>query len=171
MDGTDIVRDITLGAGDTEIEELTNVNGSLFFVAGGGLWSSDGTAGNTVEISAFAGAYEGPTELTNLNGSLFFLNDFGSNGPQIWMSDGTTDGTERVTEVSGLLPSGLANVNGRLFFSARGGNIAGHELWMSDGTADGTNLLKDVATDGNDAYPENFANVNGTLFFSATTSE
>ena len=53
--GTVMVKDINSGAGDSNPEHLTNVNGKLEFEANDGategLFVSDGTAAGTVEIA------------------------------------------------------------------------------------------------------------------------
>src|SRR5207244_6758749 len=76
------------GTAESHPENLTNVNGTLFFSAydpahGFELWKSDGTAGGTVQVKDIepgsAGSF--PVSLTNVNGTLFFV-----------ASDGTADG-------------------------------------------------------------------------------
>ncbi|WP_166820007.1 ELWxxDGT repeat protein [Thalassoroseus pseudoceratinae] len=112
------------------------------------------------------------SELTNVNGTLFFTADDGTNGEELWMSDGTVAGTVLVKDInpgsgsSVNLISELTNVGGTLFFRADDG-INGRELWMSDGTAAGTVMVKDINPGGNSSWPNNLTNVDGTLFFTA----
>jgi ELWxxDGT repeat protein len=58
--------------------------------------------------------------------------------PQLWMSDGTTQGTIQLTDFpngfSLLSPSNVAGLN-KIFFIAR--STSGWQLW-TDGTAAGT---------------------------------
>ena len=87
-----------------------------------------------------------PATSTNVNGTLFFTADDGTNGCELWKSDGTAAGTVLVKDINPaqrLLPQHLTNVNGTLFFTANDGTH-GHELWKSDGTAAGTVLVKDI---------------------------
>ena len=84
-----MVKDIIVGAGSSSPENLTNVNGTLFFVAydanGQELWKSDGTTAGTVmvkDIIVGAGSSR-PEVLTNVNGTLFFQANDGVNGARI----------------------------------------------------------------------------------------
>ena len=100
---------------------------------------------------------------------LFFAANDGTQGTELWKSDGTAAGTVLVKDINpgsaGFTPRYLTNVNGTLFFSANDGTH-GVELWKSDGTAAGTVLVKDIRPGSDGSYPGNLTNVNGTLFFS-----
>jgi ELWxxDGT repeat protein len=142
--GTVLIKDINLGmiglapAGSYP-ENLTDVNGTLFFIAtdgatGNELWKSDGTEAGTVLIKDIhpgaIGSY--PSLLTNVNGTLSFSAVDGANGYELWESDGTAAGTVLVKDINpgaiGSFPDKLTNVNGTLFFSATDGTT-GNELW------------------------------------------
>src|SRR5690606_35701179 len=71
-------------------EHLTEVNGTLFFVAsntttGQELWKSDGTASGTVLVKdIYSGLYNSSAiNLTNVNGVLYFCADNGVNGQEL----------------------------------------------------------------------------------------
>jgi ELWxxDGT repeat protein len=190
--GTQMVADINPGGAAGDPRHLTNVNGTLFFSANDGahgyeLWESNGTAAGTflVKDIGVGGSFvysSNPEYLTNVNGTLFFSATRFIDGTELWESDGTSGGTQLVKDIYpgigpsniglGSNPSGLTNVNGRLFFSAEDGTH-GIELWESNGTAGGTQMVKDInSTNGAypDAYsssPQNLTNVNGNLLFSA----
>jgi len=72
--------------------------------------------------------------LTNVNGTLFFSAFDDSSSNELWQSDGTAAGTERVADINPGFgssdPSFLTNVNGTLFFSADD-NVNGEELWKT----------------------------------------
>lgn len=114
-----------------------------------------------------------PSQLVNVSGHLFFTANNGSNGVQLWETDGSSGGTHQVViNPSGSSnPTNLVNVNGVLYFAALDGSqpgAHGDELWRSDGTSAGTSLVKDINPGVVGSYPTNLQNVNGTLFFSAS---
>ena len=203
--GTVLVKDINPSATygyprSSDPQELTDVDGTLFFRADDGangqeLWKSDGTEAGTVLVKDIEpgvyGSYplsSSPLYLTNVDGTLFFSADDGSNGRELWKSDGTTLGTVLVKDINrgsysgpygtfpySSQPSRLVNLNGTLFLRANDG-VHGYELWKSDGTETGTMLVKDInpgvysgpyGSFGYGSYPTELTSVNGMLFFGA----
>ena len=88
-----------------------------------------------------------PKYLTESDGRLYFSADDPIHGNELWVSDGTTDGTLMVTDIypgtDSSSPEGLIACNTFVYFSADDG-IHGRELWVSDGTESGTMLVKDI---------------------------
>src|SRR6185295_17872060 len=87
--------------------QLTNVNGTLFFIAkddahGAELWKSDGTTAGTLMVADIipgsAGSING--HLTNVGGTLFFGATDGIHGVELWKSDGTAAGTVMVKDIN-----------------------------------------------------------------------
>jgi ELWxxDGT repeat protein len=105
-----------------------------------------------------------------MGGTLFFSASDGTNGKELWRSDGTAAGTQIVMDIrtgsSGSYPYDFTNVGGTLFFSANDGTN-GKELWRSDGTAAGTQIVKDINPGSSSSSPYYLTNVGGTLFFEA----
>ena len=85
---------------------LTDVNGTIYFLAGGQLYKSDGTAGGTLKVSD---TIYWPSEFTNVNGTLYFIFNGG-----LWKSDGTSAGTTFVAAAGGN-PKDLTAVGGALY--------------------------------------------------------
>ena len=185
-DGTTLVKDIWPGFRTDPRPQrhhihLTDLDGQLMFHAEDGvtgleLWKSDGTAQGTVLVKDI---YPGPGDsihrysddlyMVSSNGRVFFSADDGTNGRELWMSDGTEAGTVLVKDIlPGPLGGGansLTDVDGTVFFVAYDPDH-GRELWKSDGTASGTVLVKDI-------MPGEYSGVqigtlialNGALFF------
>jgi ELWxxDGT repeat protein len=157
--GTMMVKDIFPGSGGTKSSEptrLININGTLFFAATDGvngvqLWKSTGSEASTLMVkkinpsgdSMLYGCTTTPCPYpfqVNVNGTLFFSATDGTHGFELWKSNGTSDGTLMVKDISAGAansnPTRLTSVCNRLFFTA------GNGLWVSDGTSDGTKLVK-----------------------------
>ncbi len=105
-----------------------------------------------------------PRDLANVNGLLCFSADDGTNGRELWRSDGTIEGTMIVCDIRsgdlGADPQGIINISGISYFSADDG-MHGRELLRSDGTSSGTTLICDIFTGLAGADPSGFTNVNG----------
>lgn len=172
-DGTRPVHRFSYAAdAEGRLEGLTDVAGSLFFVAGDrrfgyGLWHSDGTSDGTEQLRSFATP---PAELTAADAMLFFVATDGAHGTELWTSDGTQAGTQLVADINPGPGSAavhqLTAINGRLFFAANDGTH-GSELWTSTGTASRTALVKDIAPGAGSSNPTALRGINGALYLSA----
>ncbi len=160
------------------VHKFLNVGGTLYFAANSKqaislndttLWRSNGTPSGTIEIKKTETASSSPTELTNVNGVMYFAADDGTQGRELWKSDGTVEGTELVRDIFPLAssdPSNLTNVNGTLYFTAVSFGT-GNELWKSDGTSAGTVLVSDLRAGLAGSDPASLTNVDGRLYFTA----
>ena len=158
--------------GESGANNLTDVNGTLFFsatdtheaAADYELFKSNG--GTVTKISNSFPPGNFLDTAANVNGTLFF-SAFDGFEYDLWKSDGTT-----VTLVDDVTPvdvlENFTDVNGTLFFTA-GEPGTNTELWKSDGTT--VTQVGDInppgAPGGGDSGPQNLTNVNGTLFFTA----
>jgi ELWxxDGT repeat protein len=143
------------------------------------LWKSDGTAEGTQEVMTFGPLLSHrewllPWQFGEMNETFYFA--FCPGDCELWKSDGTSEGTARVAALGGgdYYPwgpgvFGLANVDGRLFFTVCE-RFGACDLWKTDGTETGTVLVTRFDpshhTDPGDEWsPPQFVSVNGTLFF------
>lgn len=85
-----------------------------------------------------------PQSLTEMGGKLYFSANDGIKGRELYISDGTFDGTKRVKDIwvgkGSSNPSSLMALGDKLFFVARDG-VNGSGLYVSDGTTAGTKRL------------------------------
>jgi len=148
-----------------------------FFVANNGihgeeLWISDGVKDGpgTVMVKDInpEEGHSSPAYFAFLNGEVFFSAYDEEKGRELWKSDGTARGTERVKDINpsgDSAPTGLTVMNRFVYFSAFDGTDT--ELWKSDGTDANTRMVKDINTTGH-SFPFNFTPVNDKLYFRAT---
>ena len=197
--GTHIIADIAPGPSHSGGAHLTTVGDTLYLSAndavhGREVWRTRGTTETTELVAEVMPGYSlrmspviEPYDLTALGDTLYFFQRDGGRRPNLYKTDGTAAGTERVhdffpegspddpqTPSYIADPSGLTAFNGALYFSAYDYNLAGLELWTSDGTDAGTFMLKDIfdkfyhTVYGDYASkPANFTVVGDWLFFSA----
>jgi len=192
---TVLFRDINAGSGNGYFESmfgqnnvptrsLIAVGNTLFMAANDGtngleLWKSDGTASGTVMVKDInTGTGDGITTafalgpiMTAFGTTLYFVANDGTNGDELWKSDGTANGTMMVKDInngSGSSdPYSLTAVGNTLFFQASDGTN-GYELWKSDGTTNGTMMVKDIDNGSGSSNPSYLTAVGNTLFFHAS---
>ena len=181
--GTTLFLDID-PTGSGSPSSMTPVGNQLFFTATNGtdgfeLWVSDGVdvgSGGTTEMVADLTDGVGSSFFNNLTafGSILaFTFDNGTNGTELWFSDGTAQNTGMVKDIwEGSSSSSVGNLtvaNGLLFFGANDGSL-GRELWVSDGTTDGTLLVCDVGPDWSVEGPTGLTVAGDKLFFQTNSS-
>lgn len=183
--GTVLVKDIRTGSGSSIPLYNVVVNGMLFFAADDGvngleLWRSDGTeAGTFLVKDIFPGSEnslrypssQSNQDMSNVGGMLIFSATDEVSGREIWKSDGTEAGTQRLKDINpgsnGSKPQEFVYIDGTLFFSADDGNN-GRQLWKTDGTEQGTVMITALGSGSNSLNPRNLVEVNGALFFVAS---
>lgn len=179
--GTLLVKDIN-PSGDSNLGwpyhvptlpyQFTNVAGTLFFEANDGShgqqpWQSDGTAKGTVRVNPAidftdaGGAYPTPGPFTAVGDKAFFgWQSDGSQGSDLWVSDGTPAGTKALPAESVY---SLTDVGGVCFF----GSFANPGvIGRSDGTVAGTFTVK-APSPNIKAHISSLTQVSGNLFFVA----
>ncbi len=98
--------------------------------------------------------------------SLTYFQEDNGGLQELWVTDGTIAGTQRLKVLNGLNTTNLTVIGSRAFFTFDDG-VHGMELWTSDGTAAGTVMLSDIAPGPGGSFPADLTDINGTLFFQA----
>ncbi|MHC4077592.1 MAG: ELWxxDGT repeat protein [Planctomycetota bacterium] len=170
---------------------LTPAGKYLYFMANDGatgaeLWRTDGTAAGTIQLKDIKPGND-PNGFTNSSvpqvmvalgtgNTLLFVADDGKIGRELYISDGTQQGTMLLKDIypgmsttfapNQSSPRDFLAVGNIAYFAARDGN--GEELWRSDGTANGTFLVRDIQPGKLSSGPGSFAvTVNGKVMFAA----
>lgn len=137
----------------------TSLNGKVFFkvprtTGGDELWTTDGTVAGTVFVRGFADLHVAQNVhnvtdrlFTTHNNLLWFVAETVAHGTELWVSDGSTAGTRRVSDafVQEDRPTALTGAGDYVYFlrASITGDVLPNpngtiSLWRSDGTEDGT---------------------------------
>jgi ELWxxDGT repeat protein len=111
------------------------------------LWLTDGSAGVRLFGLEDTSA-EDDWHVTAVGDLLYLTPATEEHGQELWVSDGTPDGTRLLADLApgpeSSTPHHLRAVDGQLLFAAST-PATGSELWATDGTPGGTRLLVDLA--------------------------
>ena len=140
------------------------------------LWQTNGTAAGTTllkniytdTVNTANGFYNG---MAVVNNNLIFSVYQDSIGEELYMSNGTTAGTQFLKDINigtnSSYPNSYTTVGAITFFSADDG-VNGTELWKTDGTTAGTMLVKDINTfSGSGSNPYSFLAMGNFMYFRA----
>lgn len=157
--GTVLVKDINIGSINSGSSQITSmvVAGDLLFISandgdfvhGRELWVSDGTTEGTVMVKELDGMHDTPDQLVPFGDQILF--ELCATTPlpnprecDLWISDGTADGTYRVADIPteyNLVDLSVAGTQAFFFATTPS---EGSELWVSDGTETGTHIVEDL---------------------------
>jgi ELWxxDGT repeat protein len=182
-EGTQLVKDILEGSSSALNDddfELYPFGEELLFVAslGGGengLFITDGSEANTVELAVFNGTFALPFGFEEFNDEAYF---FAGNSPEsgLWKTDGTPEGTTFVESFFyfsfGTFISDIVAYQDRLIVSATRSGDAGIELYETNANTSDFTVVADINTTFNDdSEPRNLRVVGDQLFFAADDGE
>lgn len=178
---TMMVKDINPGSGDANPSVLIPYNSRLYFAAnnaisGGELWSTDGTEAGTMLVKdinpgvsdAFMPFFGHLFYGCVFNNQLYFTANDGTNGHELWVTDGSSSGTMLVKNINpsgDSYPQDYFVFGNKLFFTAVDGSGI-KQVWFSDGTTAGTLPLTSNLTD--DISPYGFTAMNDHFYFFAS---
>ncbi len=134
------------------------------------LWVTNGTAAETTLVETIVASWAKVAV-----GRLFFSGSRSGDGPEPWVSDGSTAGTFKLADITpggdGSFPRGFLELAGEVIFFVADWNEWG--LWKTDGTPQGTvEILKQSFVPGGAGVygsldPENMVVYEGLVFFTA----
>jgi len=152
------------------LEDVAFSQGRLFFAHDvDSVWVTDLTLPGTQVVWDPTNDQDYARRLTALGDRVFFEMGFGANH-ELWVTDGTPAGTQRVEQPAGTQVTSHCTArpiayDGRVYF--RRDTDLGAEPWFTDGTTEGTGMLKNVGLSTLSSDPANFAVAGGELFFTA----
>lgn len=161
------------------------VNGRLVFYAEGNdmgpeLWATDGTPSGTLlvkDINPAPNTGSDDTQpnthehrLNRIGNTIYFGANDGTNGRELWRTDGTSAGTWMVKDgsakIPGYVPQLFTVMDDILYYKYDNGEN-GIELWRSDGTEAGTGMVKDATPGSQGSFwlPSFLTAINGRIYF------
>lgn len=186
-EGTLLVKDINLdnGAGaltttiERKGEQQTSstafrpfaILGDFFYFSaytpatGWELWQSNGMAEGTALVKDLlpGPTSSSPESFVATQHLVYFTVNRGTEPSEIWRTDGTTEGTYKLSDGSTYE---AAAIDDTLLFNSC--CISGDaELWLSDGTAAGTHLVKDIYAGPQASIPSELITVGNKVYFFA----
>lgn len=158
---------------------MTFLNNDYYFAisqnnVGISIFKTNGTSGGTIEVKRVegSGSFGLFNPLALLDKMAFFLDD-GITGRELWVTDGSEQGTILVKDINPGLTSSVASnditnavIQNKIYFAANDG-VVGKELWVSDGTTEGTLLAFDLIQGSESSNPSFLRAINENLFFGA----
>ena len=184
--GSKQVIDIVSGMDGSSAQQLTLLGSQVIFAAQDAnngnleLWTSDGTALGTqllkeINTDANSGSFPALSAGIELGGSFLFSANGGSlTGTELWITDGTTLGTQMVKDIAAgefgpgspksSLPKGFIKLGNEVLFTANDETGNGSTLWKTDGTTAGTVEVSTINASSLNT-PGQFAVAGDRLFF------
>ncbi|MBS3915147.1 MAG: T9SS type A sorting domain-containing protein [Bacteroidetes bacterium] len=184
--GTKMLMDIHTGGSSFYDRVAAQYNGEVYFIADDGtngieLWKTDGSSAGTkmvknIGANSTSGLGTGQIMFQIFNGKLYFPANDGVVGNELWVTDGSTSGTQIVKNIaSGTINSNPENLyvsGNRLYFRAND-VTNGTEWWYTDGTLSGTKILTDFLPGNGSGTVSNqhaMTEYKGWLYFSGIKS-
>ena len=165
--GTQLVKDVTPGAGSSQIDRLASSAAGGFFTVGDTvLWFTDGTEAGTIPVAEYARI---SSMVVGANGAYVVRSAGGTGVYALEFSDGSESGTGVVEGASPSFDSQLTATGSAVYFTGIQAS-SGTEPWVTDGTAAGTHILADVVTASGFANPSWMAAAGELVYFALQES-
>lgn len=99
--------------------------------------------------------------------TLYFIISTYGISDELWKSDGTTAGTERISGIGTLTRLRFLTAKDDILYFAAIQSGFGDELWRTDGTAEGTRMVRDINPGRGDSGVRSLVDFRGELYFGA----
>lgn len=181
--GTYMLKDLQSGENEFGPERFINYKDELYFSINNEIWKTNGTEAGTVFVASLGEdtSFGFRSKFTVYKNKLYFSGDSIADGDELWVSDGTQEGTFIFKDIN-LLESNFSNpnilskasnptdliiYNDKLYFAADDG-INGVEIWVTDGTPENTTLALDIRNGSIGSSPSSFTIYKNLLYFAAS---
>ena len=154
VNGQEVITDFVHKDGDksSSPSDFVEFNQKLYFEAtsestGREIWVSNGKENETYLLKDInpgnnSGIQTSFSETSVIiNNTLYFIASDGISDGEIWKTDGTHDGTEKVTDFLNSNISKLTLIGENFYFLIK--NNDSLQVWISDGTESGTKIVKE----------------------------
>ncbi len=153
VNGQEVITDFLYRAGDRSSypSNFVEVNQKLFYTArtesiGNEIWVTEGGIGESYLLKDIhPGKQNGVLASFSkasvvINDTLYFIAQDGCSNGEIWKTDGTIDGTEKVTNFLNANIAALTLIGEEFYFLIKENDLL--QVWKSDGSAEGTELIR-----------------------------
>ncbi|XOB63860.1 ELWxxDGT repeat protein [Deferribacteres bacterium DY0037] len=136
------------------------------------LWKADGDAATLVKDIYTGASSSDINYLTAMGTKAVFAATTEANGEELWITDGTSAGTEILKDIAAdgdSDPSTFTLIDGNIYF--RASDVSDNlEMWVTDGTTEGTKLHADInKTPISGIYPNaSIFNIGDNYVFNST---
>lgn len=130
----------------------------LLLGSGTELWAWDGVAPGPAKLFDL-GSSSAIANMADVGGTLYIATGRTTGGFDLYRSDGTAEGTRKITRVNAESPDRMWNVGGRLVFQSL------RQLWTSDGTEEGTVAVSEAVSNPYCMHDQDFAVAAGVLYW------
>lgn len=165
QDGTYMVSDVTPAA-EGKTMTLGKIGNEFLFASSSEVdpWTIYKTTGEINNITTVFSSFLSIREPLVLNNKIYFIAEEVKGFYELWVTDGTEEGTSSLSEANLDRTDSFIVINGKIIFTAH--DVFGNELWISDGTKHGTMMLMDINPLA-DSIPVFQTVYEGRLFFMA----
>lgn len=154
VNGQEVITDFLYQPGDKSSypSNFIKLNQKLFYTArtestGNEIWVTDGVENESYLLkdinpgrkNGISGAFSKASVV--INNTLYFVAQDGCSNGEIWKTDGTITGTERITDFLDYNIAALTLIGEEFYFLVKKNDLL--EVWKSDGTTEGTLLIKE----------------------------